>query len=135
MSNALDKLIEHYQTLHIPEDYFRVVRGLRDRDGREYMQDPSFLYGIQGMQRPGYTPPGKASAGDIRTDVPMWFGDLDSAKLKVCVVGSETRDTDSAFGPGARLQHVSERVATGCRKAEMTETSRWSRRTRSRCLA
>jgi len=97
MAHALESLIAHDHTLGIRRDYFSLVRGLRDLDRREYLQEPSFLCGIQGMPRNDATPPGKANPGDIRIDVPVWFGDLDTATLRVCVVGSEARATDAAF--------------------------------------
>ena len=101
----MKKLVKLYRKeLHIPAKYFEFLRGKKDCCTNEITQDQSFLYGVEAMsnrkiakfQKQLERPP-ICRVGDIRIDVPVWFGDFREAKIRICVVGLEPRHTDDLF--------------------------------------
>jgi hypothetical protein len=97
----MHRFIEQYEQLKIPKEYFGLICTLRDKRPSEYTQITSFLSGTNKIlikdEAISSVDSIQTSIGDFRIDVPVWFGKFDNARFKVCVVGSEPRDTSSSF--------------------------------------
>lgn len=61
-----------------------------------HIASKTFLKGyISQTQTIQYLPRIYTSSGDIRVDLPVWFGDVNAAN-KIVVIGMEPRDTDKS---------------------------------------
>ncbi len=93
----MQKLIDHYRKLKIPNNYYENIRSKVFTDSNEYISSDRFLDGVPISTNPYTTSAIDTSIGDVRIDVPVWFGNLANTKLKVVVIGLEPRDTNSNF--------------------------------------
>lgn len=77
--------------------YYIISRIQQDKDGKEYIQNSAFLKNLPENTINCTHKIIETQEGDIRRDVPVWFGDIHKAKCKIIVYGSEPRATNNAF--------------------------------------
>lgn len=96
--SELHNLYQCPETFGLPKDYYESLKYLCRPDHGPYLQSSRFLTGIEAMNK-DIVKPGEIDTdiGDIRIDVPVWFGCPDNAELRIAVIGLEPRDTNMGF--------------------------------------
>lgn len=97
-----EKLINFYQKWLGFEQFYSHIKSLIKSDQNEYIQAKTFLAGlpknnIQNNQINSANKKISIKDGDIRCDVPVWFGDIKKSKIKIVVVGLEPRHANDRF--------------------------------------
>ena len=83
--------MEFYRETLGYEDYYSIINNQTDEN--EFISNDRFLPNITNKSTGGEI---NTSVGDLRIDVPVWFGDL-SKDVRIVVLGLEPRDTDQKF--------------------------------------
>jgi hypothetical protein len=100
----MSTLISFYQTLGF-NSFYRIISDNANSNSKEFIQNHRFLSGIasEKIENSNLI---VCSQGDIRIDVPVWFGDAHSAEHRIMVFGLEPRDTHPLFN----IERVGNRV-------------------------
>lgn len=96
--NFMKRLIEHYAKLGCRDFYERVLTLVKDNPN-EFIDSSTFLEGVKHTTKHITRETIQTTKGDIRIDVPVWFGNLNSSTCacKIIVIGIQPRDTHSSF--------------------------------------
>lgn len=93
--NIIERLTSLYQRFDYAQ-YYNILLANQREDTNEYIQSSRFLYGMKGQEING-TEEIYCTEGDLRIDLPVWFGNPEQSSCRVIVFGLEPRDTDSIF--------------------------------------
>lgn len=88
-------LVSFYQSLGF-KFYYSKIRFNVDTYENEYNQSEYFLSSIS-KEKNDDKRLIECSIGDIRIDVPVWFGDIETAVSRIMIFGLEPRDTNPLF--------------------------------------
>jgi hypothetical protein len=91
----MNELVSLYKQLGFV-DFYNLIQSNRKLNETEFIQSDRLLLGLDFVN---VIPSSliECNDGDIRIDVPVWFGDIEKAKNKIIVFGLEPRDTNSSF--------------------------------------
>ena len=91
----MEQLVSFYKKLGFA-NFYNLINANIEHNKNEFIQSNRFLFGLnQSIVSPSNTI--ECNTGDIRFDIPVWFGDMFNSKARIIVFGLEPRDTDSAF--------------------------------------
>ena len=92
----LQQLISLYRNkFHFVEFYDRLISNIKTWPD-DHIKNDNFLYGLNPSAIPPKTDyPIETQKGDIRVDLPVWFGNSNSIK-RIVIIGSEPRDSDKS---------------------------------------
>lgn len=95
----IEELVEHYQKWFNFSYYYDLLLNQKMSEDNEFIKNSEYLDGINRCEGSHNAKEEiiDAKMGDIRIDVPVWIGNLEKATKRIVVLGSEPRDTDSAF--------------------------------------
>jgi hypothetical protein len=101
----MKNIAEFYKNWLGFDSYYDIVINNINSSKEEFIQSANILNGY--TRKPIQPPTGiECQIGDIRIDVPIWFGNLSTAKRRIIVFGLEPRDTNSQFN----LERVGSKV-------------------------
>lgn len=89
------KLLNHYKKLNYEKYYDIIITNVKKHEN-EFIQVSSFLNGITTKETIKNAKI-ECEDMDVRIDLPVWFGNLNTAKKRIIVFGLEPRDTNSSF--------------------------------------
>lgn len=100
----MEHLVSFYKKLGF-ENFYNLIKANIEHDKNEFVQSDRFLFGLN---KTTALPSNiiECNTGDIRFDIPVWFGDMFNSKTRIIVFGLEPRDTDSTFN----IEKVENRV-------------------------
>jgi hypothetical protein len=91
----MDQLVAFYKKLGFT-NFYNLINANIEHNKNEFIQSDRFLFGLNNsIVSPSNIL--ECNTGDIRFDIPVWFGDINKAKSRIVVFGLEPRDTDSTF--------------------------------------
>jgi len=102
--NTTDKIIALYRDKFNLRDFYQLA-GHKIKDNQlinEYYNYGSNSSGTNDLENKVVS----TEIGDLRIDLPIWFGDENSCKLKIMVLGLEPRDTKNKFNIEKIGKHV-----------------------------
>lgn len=92
----IQKVQEFYTDWLGVKDYYHIMKSYVNSDSTEFINSNTFLHGIE-INNKIIRKEIDTKIGDMRIDVPVWFGDISKAKLRYVVLGLEPRDTNKMF--------------------------------------
>jgi hypothetical protein len=100
----MKQLTQLYQQLGYQSFYDIILSNIQN-ESKEFIVSPQFLEGWN-VEKITSKKDINCKIGDVRIDVPVWFGNKQKAKNRVLIFGLEPRDTDSKFN----IERVGEKV-------------------------
>lgn len=76
--------------------YYEIILSNQELHQTEYNQNKRLLEGIRREQSHSYEE-FATQDGDLRIDIPVWFGNFEKSKRRIIVFGLEPRDTNPRF--------------------------------------
>ena len=92
----MNDLIEFYRKKLGFKDFYNIIKNNIKSNPNDYIQNSRFLETIEASNISSFKNI-KAKPGDLRIDVPVWFGNFEMTEYKIVVAGREPRDTNSDF--------------------------------------
>jgi hypothetical protein len=96
MTTDRDRLLSLYQTRFPFREFYPKLLNNIERYPEHHQADERFIYGIYREEAAGVSIGIKSVDGDMRVDLPVWYGDFSSAS-RYLVLGREPRDTANDF--------------------------------------
>ncbi len=91
----MEQIVSFYKKLGFV-NFYNLINANIEHNKSEFVQIDRFLFGLKkSIVSPSNII--ECSTGDIRFDIPVWFGDIFNSKVRIIVFGLEPRDTDSNF--------------------------------------
>ncbi|PCH66948.1 MAG: hypothetical protein COC01_06840 [Bacteroidetes bacterium] len=90
------KLEKFYKEWLGQENFYEIILNSRLNLTNEFNQSKNFLTNLKPHTKKEWKEI-VSRKGDVRIDIPVWFGDLKKSKRKLVVIGLEPRDTNSKF--------------------------------------
>jgi hypothetical protein len=91
-------IIDFYKELLGFDEFYNIALNNSAKEPKEFIQSLEFLKGLQNEEYYSINKNGiTVNDGEFRIDVPVWFGDLSTAKKRIIVFGLEPRDTNPDF--------------------------------------
>ena len=94
---SINQLVTHYRNWLGFDKFYQIQLNQIPKNPKQFIQSPRYLKGAP------YDPAARriavihAKQGDLRIDVPVWFGDPNKCAKRILVFGREPRDSDSLF--------------------------------------
>ena len=101
----MNRLVDFYKNWLGFVDFYDIVLSNKLRDTNEFIQENMFLCDFN-QKRKDNSVIINTKIGDSRIDVPVWFGNLETAKVRIIVFGLEPRDSDQIFN----IERVDDKV-------------------------
>ena len=90
----IDKILSHYKQIYPYCKFYENLLSNISKYTKDYISSKTFLTGfIPKENASDVKSPILTKVGDIRVDLPVWFGNPES-KIRVVIIGLEPRDTD-----------------------------------------
>ena len=101
----MNDLIEFYRKKLGFKDFYNIIKNNIKSNPNDYIQNSRFLETIEASNISSFKNI-KAKPGDLRIDVPVWFGNFEMTEYKIVVAGREPRDTNSDFN----VEHIDNKI-------------------------
>ncbi|UNM96541.1 hypothetical protein MMG00_01375 [Ignatzschineria rhizosphaerae] len=93
----MEKILSLYQEKFCFKEFYNTLLQKIKNDPITYTDNLKFLFGYQYKENSQTTSAFDTKVGDIRVDLPVWFGNINTAQLKIMILGLEPRDTHKNF--------------------------------------
>lgn len=93
----MQKILELYKERgFFHTEFYELLKMCSIEANKFYTDNPRFLQNTEISQENLVKNPILTVIGDIRVDLPVWFGDFNKCRKKIMLIGLEPRDTDKS---------------------------------------